>query len=274
MPHPLFDGPSSDAKLWRYTDLAKFLSMLDNSALYVSNLIALAESDPYEGHFPDSQVNALTILNKMPLASVRELLNFDASVDDDMVRQICESNLRTVRGHSAWRGSVYVNCWHMNETESDAMWRLYTLQGQGIAVQSTYDRLLRCFHMAQPLVQIGAVAYHNYKTHSIPMGNMFSPALHKRDSFEHERELRVATLNMSRIYRQVIDRTDSRETVVGIADVPDGFEIEVDLDMLIERVVVSPKSPAWMVSLIERLLRRYGINVPVEWSPLYTLSGR
>ncbi|MEK7993290.1 MAG: hypothetical protein AAB403_05745 [Planctomycetota bacterium] len=274
MSHPLFKEPSPEAQIWRYTDLAKFIAMLEHRALYVSNLLALAESDPYEGHFPDPQVDAFAMLKDLPIAQVRELLKVDSNTDDDTVRAISETNLRLVRGLDSRRGCVYVNCWHINEAESDAMWRLYTLQGQGIAVQSTYDRLVRCFHMAAPYVQIGKVGYFDYSTHMISMDNVFSPALNKRASFQHENELRVALMNMSRVFRHVIDRTGSRETVLDVADQADGFAIEVDLDILIERVVVSPKSPRWIVTMIEDLLRRYGLDKPVVWSPLYTLSGR
>src|SRR6202040_560368 len=35
----------------------------------------------------------------------------------------------------------YVNCWHMNEYESDAMWRLYSTANETICVQSTFKRL-------------------------------------------------------------------------------------------------------------------------------------
>jgi hypothetical protein len=273
MPHPLFQAPSPDTKIWRYTDLAKFMAMLEHRALYVSNLLALAESDPYEGHFPDGQVAAFAELSSMPIPEVRKLLNLDDKTDDDAVRWICETNLTIARGFDWRRGAVYVNCWHMNSSESDAMWRLYTLQGQGIAVQSTYDRLVRCFHMSLPRVEIGKVEYRDYSTHAISLNNVYAPALCKRDSFQHERELRVATLQMSPRNREMLDRkVDSTDGWGPPPAIPDGYPIEVDIDILIERVVVSPKSPGWMVELIRNLLRRYGVSKPVEWSPLYTLN--
>lgn len=274
MSHPLFRSPAPETKIWRYTDVAKFVSMLESSSIYVSNLLSLSESDPYEGHFPDAQVSAFAALRAMPIATIREVLKFDANIDDETIRLICDTNLRALRGDDFRRGCVYVNCWHMNEAESDAMWRLYTLQGQGIVVQSTYDRLARCFHMTQPHVQIGQVSYHDYDNHSIPLENTFYPALSKRRSFEHERELRVAILNMSRAYTQKMEMMSDREVVLSASEIPDGFPVEVDLDILIERVVVSPRSPSWLVSLIPNLLRRYGLAKPVVWSPLYTLGKR
>jgi hypothetical protein len=37
--------------------------------------------------------------------------------------------------------SYFVNCWHMNEHESAAMWRLYSQADEAICVQSTFARL-------------------------------------------------------------------------------------------------------------------------------------
>ena len=35
----------------------------------------------------------------------------------------------------------YVSCWHANEAESEAMWRLYCATDAGVALQTTYERL-------------------------------------------------------------------------------------------------------------------------------------
>ena len=50
--HPEFLVPgSADAKIWRYMDLAKFLSLLDQRCLYFSRLDRLSEFDPFEGYY-------------------------------------------------------------------------------------------------------------------------------------------------------------------------------------------------------------------------------
>lgn len=41
-----------------------------------------------------------------------------------------------------WRTQNYVSCWHQSDTESEAMWQLYTRDSkQGIAIQTTFERL-------------------------------------------------------------------------------------------------------------------------------------
>ena len=39
------------------------------------------------------------------------------------------------------RDCTAVNCWHINEHESAAMWDLYLKSNEGIAIQSTYQKL-------------------------------------------------------------------------------------------------------------------------------------
>ena len=39
------------------------------------------------------------------------------------------------------RGWTYVNCWHMSDVDSEAMWKLYANDEGAVAIQSTYDRL-------------------------------------------------------------------------------------------------------------------------------------
>jgi hypothetical protein len=246
--------------------------MLEQTALFVSNLLALADGDPYEGHFPDSQVSLFEALRAMPIATARSAMGLPASMNDDSVRQLIEIEYQTVTNGFNLRGGIYVNCWHMNESESDAMWRLYSLQGQGIAVQSTYDRLTRSLHMTHSLVQVGEVDYADYSNHNIRRDNVFHPALSKRSSFAHERELRIAILNTERNYRSAIAQGVSHADALRGRQVPDGYAIDVDLDILIERVVISPRSPSWVVDLVRSLLRRYGLSKPVVWSPLYALN--
>ncbi len=85
-----------------------------------------------------------------------------------------------------------VNCWHMNEHESAAMWKLYLKSDEGIAVQSTYNKLLNSMHDSNDfMLLVGAVNYIDYNKEVIPFGNAFYPYIHKRKSFEHERELRA-----------------------------------------------------------------------------------
>ncbi len=42
--------------------------------------------------------------------------------------------------HKKIREIHFVSCWHENETESEAMWKLYLKSGDGVAIQTTVVR--------------------------------------------------------------------------------------------------------------------------------------
>lgn len=88
--HRVFQSPGANARIWRYCSLAKFVSLLSNSALYFS-LVSTLE-DPFEGAMP------------------RMLANLVA-------RDVAPVLLKVPFTH-------FVNCWHLNDEESAGMWQL------------------------------------------------------------------------------------------------------------------------------------------------------
>jgi hypothetical protein len=120
-------------------DFAKFVSLLDSQALYFARASLL--EDKFEG-----SVSHATLMAESAL--FRRMTN-------DIVETIGEEHRERWEGREAWRVReqrerrefekdwTFVNCWHLNEAESDAMWKLYGSNGKPIAVQTTYGRLAR-----------------------------------------------------------------------------------------------------------------------------------
>jgi hypothetical protein len=165
-------------------------------------------------------------------------------------RFIGEHNLGVMR----WsRKLLFISSWHMSNHESVAMWKLYVKSDQGIAVQSTLGRMISSFANSKEDVYIGEVKYVDYEKQQIPSNNVFFLAVHKRMSFEYERELRAIVL--------------SPENLPGIS-------VPIDLNSLILRVFVSPNSPVWIHDLVKKMLIKYGLNKEVihsglEKNPMY-----
>ena len=259
MPHPDFSAPEKQTTIWRYMDFAKFLAMLENSALHMTSIAALSRDDPYEGQLTNLQARLLSDLDSAPTSEIRRTLGLQPSTGNEGAHSFLRSFRRLFVDSRVILDSIFVNCWHMNSSESDAMWRLYSLQGQGIAVQSSYDRLERSLHMALQELQIGVVNYHDYDSHSMQLGNIFFPAMSKRTSFDHEKELRIATL-------RIADNEHPN---------PIGISVTCDVEILIEKVLISPRSPVWNVDLVKSLLRRYRLNPNLATqSNLYTRDHR
>ena len=155
-------------------------------------------------------------------------------------------------------GSPFINCWHMNKNESQAMWNLYLKsKSEGVAIQSSYRRLrvsLEASEVVNPIF-IGQVKYidHNEATIVVDTSNP-NPELewylNKHITLEHERELRVIALNQD----QSIESS--------------GFSITVDLRKLVERIVLAPRSPSWFKSLVQKVAKRYNMDLLIEDSQL------
>jgi len=152
----------------------------------------------------------------------------------------------------------------MNAHESAAMWKLYGRSNEGICIQSTYSKLKRCF-VAEERVFAGIVKYIDYETEHIRDGlNLFSPFMHKRISFAHEREVRAVIL------RHPKSEDDANTLDLSVETIEHGTLVEVDLDVLVERIYVAPDAPAWFKELVGSVLRKYGKEFELIDSALAT----
>ncbi|GJL73720.1 MAG: DUF2971 domain-containing protein [Nitrosomonas sp.] len=219
--NPAFTVPEDvNIKVWRYMDLSKFVAMLQSSALFFS--CADRMGDKLEGSYPlgnaERRLSAYYGIKRYP--------GFE----------------RKLRQWTA------INCWHMNNGESDAMWKLYLKSDEGLAIQSTFSRLSESFCKTKQEINIGVVKYINFAVEQIPeihhVGHYFSPFLHKQKSFEHERELRAIIQDVP-ICKQMNGLLGVQENIIDM-DAPGwgaGKTIPVDLKKLVETIYVCPESP-------------------------------
>lgn len=146
----------------------------------------------------------------------------------------------------------------MNEHESAAMWGLYSKSNEAICIQTTYRTLTS---ILPEQVYAGLVTYIDYETQSFDGDNIFNNFLYKRISYEHDRELRaivVSTFPPGNIPSLPTNFTFSEH----------GIKVPVDLNLLIQKIFVSPTSPKWFKEVVESLSDRYNIGAPVIQSSL------
>jgi hypothetical protein len=229
--HPVFLQPAdTNAKVWRYMDFTNYIWTLESSALYFSRIDLLG--DPFEG--TTTAASNAAIMKFMDWPSGSEQQQKDWADANAKQRQDV-------------RRGMFVNCWHMIDHESEAMWRLYARTDQSIALQTTYSRLVDAFDQS---ILLGAVRYTDYDHAVFPTSNALWPAAHKRLSFQHEHEVRALKFAMA----------DGAE--------PLGHNVSVDLAKLVERVYVSPNCPAWYEKLAGRMTQRFGFSFPIVKSRL------
>lgn len=116
--------PAADAKLWRYMDLAKFLSMLEDSAVFFTRL----------DHFVDKFEGALGVKTnekswqKHEMEWRKKWIENEHKSKDEILTpeqldiEVTEKFEQFRKNMANYRTSNYVSCWHQTDTESEAMW--------------------------------------------------------------------------------------------------------------------------------------------------------
>ncbi len=273
--HPSFKAPPNlDGKIWQYMDLAQFVSMLQRKQLFFVKANQLR--DPYEGTIPQytkKSTSTYKAQRKSPNQGER-FDRFNSTIPEVLKKQF-----------QAYREMILINSWHYNEYESAAMWQLYSQENAGVAIQSTANRLGKCFaNNNQDNVWIGKVDYLDYsKELNSGEWNLFEAFVTKRKSFEYENEIRAITclphgdidnngiLNKQSKQNKKIPTTDQLPTMDPMDLTDKGKYVSADLQTLIENVYVAPFSEAWFKDVVESLLSRYKLKANVIKSDLYTV---
>jgi hypothetical protein len=245
--------PPDDTKLWRYLDLSRFLWLLSRKSLYFANIGEFLD-DKWEGTLPKATIQGLKRFLRISAEKHGERPPKEGA-EQEALRSLM-SAVKTLQP------MYVVNCWHRNDVESVAMWKLYTKGMDGVAIQSTVGRLKACLLHERRTIYIAQVKY----GHEVPDDGLVSPhalipIITKRRSFEHESEVRL-----------VLDRYNSAlPTTDELSRKSRGEAITVDLSTLIEKIVASPDYPEWARASLQDRVADAGLNVTVEESDLLTL---
>jgi len=235
------DDVNDDDYLWRYVDLARYADLLQTSELHLARADSM--SDAWEGSFSATNIS--------------------------MRPHIYRENWETMapffsQMYMLGRTHTFLNCWHLSNVESAAMWSIYDREQRGVSIRTTHGRLRRALSGPSPVYGC-PVEYIDYQSHFIPENNIFAPYRFKRTSFAHEREYRL----MGAWFFETTPQEPVESPVIQSPDVTPLFLREsVDLVELVESVRVSPDAPSWVLNVVERLTQRYGQSWPVTKSDL------
>jgi hypothetical protein len=239
--HPTFEKPKHlDVKIWRYMSLAKFVWMLQKKALYFSRSDLMG--DPFEGHY-----SRITAMSEDAFVAAQ----MTDPIFAEMGKEIHRRNFRQIISNvSQEKLNLFLNCWHMNEYESMAMWKLYASHHDSICIQSTFRKLEQLLpHEAF----LGTVKYIDYNREYISTGDAFQYIVHKRKSFEHERELRAViwTPSAGKKFKVIENR---------------GIFVTVDPSQLVENIFINPNAEPPLVEVVTGLRSAYGLSAPLHKS--------
>jgi hypothetical protein len=239
--HPAFLQPNDpNVRVWRYMSFTKYVSFLQKSSLYFPQLKILAKTDHYEGTTTKKEFS---------------------KIEDGDATAIHSQKYRHI-GLS----TNYVNCWHMSEAESQAMWKLYSSSyDEAVCIQTTYQKLADALSdipgVASNHYFIGIVQYINHYIDEMPPNNGFYPVMHKLKSFEHEREVRI-------VYWRRDPGTENPDL---LDTYPPGLQVPIDINSAIENIVVSPVAARWFFDVVSDVTKSYGITSTITQSSLALL---
>jgi hypothetical protein len=141
------------------------------------------------------------------------------------------------------RSELYVNCWRSGSAESLAMWDLYG-EGSGIvAVKSTVGHIREAAATYDKPVYISKVKYIDWND-APGLDNVLVACSRKDISYQHESEVRVI----------ICGPTGPLDTEPKL-----GIRLAIDPKRLITEVMVGPRERKWVVRLVDRVMKRYGL---------------
>jgi hypothetical protein len=215
--------------LWRYQDLPRYLDLLIRKQLFFTRIDQF--EDPFEGKYNIS----------------------------DKAGELSERAANLANEHSRTRIAFTANTWHRNDDENYAMWNIYA-RNYGIAIQTNYKKLKGSFHKSDKPVYIGKVIYYKERAHQIPMDDPLAPFLHKRCMYQYENEIRCC---------YIMSEAEETGFTWEEQDTYNGVFIPVDLDMMIERIYISPYAPKWFRDLVARTNDAFNIHKEIVHSAVF-----
>lgn len=226
---------TDDTTIWRYMNLAELISILQKDTLWFCRIASF--DDPFEGQIPEGTTK---IADQSDPAATRRAIY--------LLRKL-----------------VYANCWHISEGQSDAMWKLYTDDQHGLAIESTVGELKNALDSSRE-ISINSVDYIEWSEAKVMPTDPVRLGFLKREAFSHEKELRC-------VFQKELEDSDVIHPDAYELESPEGEYISIDCEILINRVHISPFSPGWLSSVIEDALLTYNMYVPLEESELYDDPG-
>lgn len=293
--HPSFiPAPNREAKLWRYMSLPKFLSLIQQNYLFMYNLELMAKNDIFEGVLPSANFEhrKWASVSDVPV-HILDKLKMNVTYHETGDLQACLENHKYVQDLRikqayAHRRSYFINCWHLNEYESLAMWDIYSRKDEGIAIVSSESNFINAFSNVHNDIFGGVVKYADYDSpnFTIDVDNGFNSIMYKRASYDYEREYRLVFWDTEVTHEYIptqtveFDSSGNKRISFGRASVGRSeeeiksvepklsFNANCDLSKLINEIYISPSAPSWFFDIVDNVVKKYEINVPVNQSKL------
>ena len=288
-PIPLSIAKNEHTLVWRYMSLAKFLSCLSSKTLWFSGLENLARTDPHEGelalpNFKHRHIRTSNELTDGQLSSLNVKFSADKEGREDAFQSYRKQSEHKVRRRQRYRRTMFVNCWHINTSESAGMWATYAPGTESVAIMSNYCQLELSLQNSTRDVMSFEVEYKDF-IHEEVLDEGFRPyPISKRRSYSYEQELRLIYVDEMEAQREFgVDRQHAQkmwhQTIEseGRRRAPTmeeydfdaisierpaqkaGVAIQCDYRTLIREVRIAPYAHSWVTEAVKETCMRFDI---------------
>lgn len=249
--------------LWRYMDFPRLYSLVTSSALFFTPGVILRSQEPYEMRVP----MAIARANREAWTA-----SYQQHFPDDPEGAIQFQRFEQVGEDSLLYG-LGISCWHINNRENNALWKVFVGNKEGVAIKTTIGALRRALDCRHRYISADRVEYidyeqEGYRPHSSASG--FEQIYHKARFFEYEQEFRLAyRLKRNLQEFELSSHFLASETTEQIEIMKSHFKaqreafmktgpfVPVNLNVLIQEVVVSPGAGMWFCDLVARLIANH-----------------
>ena len=281
MPYINNENLNLDTKVFRYMDLAKFLSLIHQKTIFFAR--ASSYEDSLEGMPTDldeflgsdfGELLDVAINSSWPSVSPDTSEEGRREKEDEINKAKSNYENRTIKTifgpqkasefadyssvQKAVSNWVDVSCWHTDasDVESMAMWKIYGGGSASVCVESTVGEVIRSMSIAPELnVYAGVVSYIDYRNDYVGVDEPLNFFFNKSKYYAFEKELRFV-LHSTLLKDLNVPRNEF------------GTSVDVDPMVLIKGVMVSPAASQWFFDLIELVMKDSGYSVPVSRSKI------
>ena len=220
-----------DKTIWRYMDLSKFERLLeDNGNLYFTR------SDKFED----------SLEGKYSEITLKELEEKYLKLHGEILVE----NWKKLDMINAVRRNSLVSCWHINEHENIDMWNTYAKEKEAIVIKTSINKLYESLNISKNMnfnIDIGEVVYIDFHNTSLEYKNhIIEPLFFKDKKYEFENELRVVV--WKRPQNNILN-TDLNNFYVC-----HGGSLNIDLNILIDEIYISPNSSNNLIEKIKKMI--------------------
>lgn len=272
-----------ESELHRYMDLAKFLHILESEKLFLSRVSKF--EDKLEGGVTptfallkngmaetlDHVINnvwpsSTTLTEQEIIEKERKEEIFNESMEnrtiDTVFGEIKASDCELATLYEQHREWVDVSCWHSNDSESMAMWKIYGGSTNSVCIVTNVQKLIRAVKKpSSKELMLAEVSYIDHTTDNFKLDHPLSPLLHKSKFYSFENEVRLIAYDPN---TEVLTHRDEDEN---------GTLVEVNLQDLLTEIRVAHDSPPWFLELVNSIVRdKYGLKVKVAKSKMTRLA--